>query len=172
MPTCDTGWTQEGQLPSAPAGVFHTSPPNLWERVSYEWEPANDGPRQTMACGHTGQFNYYFELGESASIDVGFSDKVSVSGGVSYTTTVGSGNQVNVGAPGFEFIGTPIVLKMTRESGTYTTSGGFGINVFKAAWRFFWYGPAGLLPSIVYTTDKTESIFLRCGWMICKKACG
>lgn len=171
MPTCDTGWIQDS-IPSTPDGVFHTAPPNLWERVTYSWEPANNGPRQTMGCGQTGQFNYYFEMGESATIEVGFSEKVSIAGGVSYTTNEGTGNAINVGAPGFEFIGTPIVLVMTRESGTYETSGGFGIGWLRALWRFVWNGPAGLLPSMVYTTTKTETIYIRCGWLICKKPCG
>jgi hypothetical protein len=171
MPTCDNGWTLDS-IPSTPDPVFRTNPPNQWERVQYVWEPANNCSRSVMGCGQTGQFNYYFELGESATIEVGFSEKIGVSGGVSYSATQGNGNAVNVGGPGYEYMGTPIVLKMTRESGTYETSGGFGIGWWTALWRFFWHGPAGLLPRMEFKTEKTEEIYLRCGWMICKRPCG
>ena len=110
---------------------------------------------------------------ETASIDVGFSEKVSISGNVSYGTSVGTGNQISIGSAGFEYCATPIVLQATFEAGTYTTSGGFGISRIVALWRFLWEGLAGLVPRIDLKRDdsKTRTIYIKYGWMICKKAC-
>jgi hypothetical protein len=139
--------------------------------VTYSWEAAAAGPRPTIACGQTGEFNYQFSLGETASIEVGLSEKVSIAGGVSYTISEGIGNTVYITQLGFEWVGIPLVLQLTRESGSYTTSGGFGIGVLSALWRFAWHGAAGLLPRIEYKVEKTETIFIRSGWLICKRAC-
>jgi hypothetical protein len=169
-PSCDSGWVLHS-IPSKPRDTLEMQPPDKFQRGRYEWEVANNSVRPLCACGQECTFTYAFELGEAASISIGFERTIVVDGALDYSSSEGVGVEVNLGDKEFEYKGYPVVLKFIKETGTCSTSGGLGIGFFSAVWRFIRYGPLGLIPQMTLTVNTADVIYLSAGWMICKRPC-
>jgi hypothetical protein len=171
MLSCDAGFSLKDPLPATPDPVLTHLPDNKWERLSYDWIKADDGVMPRVFCGQSGSYQYYVEFSQSISIGTGAGTVINVN--TSYTASVntGRGVSINVGGDGYEYKGNVVVLQITKESGSYTTSGGFGATI-KNLWNLIWYGPVGLLPTITYSSDPAVVAYTdEYGLMICRKLC-
>ena len=146
---------------------------NTYVRLKYEYERAQGMADVAIGCGQKGTFAMSYGINSSGGVSV-------TPGGVGGSVSAGEvsevGVSVEVHSQEFEYVGIPLVLKETREEGTFTKSGGFSGGGFwakvKFAWEFIWHGPAALIPTMSYNEpDEIKERYLFAAWLICRKPC-
>jgi hypothetical protein len=172
---CPAGYSPDpdNKMPSKPSDSITVKNNSTYVRLKCEWKRADNSVALSCGCGQQCVFtmNCSYTTEGNVSVSVGGSG-----GGVGAGTTKGNEISINVGSKEYEYIGYPMVLEETKETGTVTISGGFvkgGLwSKIKFAWRFAKYGLAALLPNMIYNPpDEIETRELYAAWKICRKPC-
>lgn len=168
---CPAGFSPT-QLPTTPPATQTLLPPNKYQRISYEWELADNLAPPSCACGQTATFNFAYGVSSDGTISV---TPFGVGGGVGGSDITATELSVNVGGDGYEYIGYKVVLKKITESGTYTTSGGFTSGGFFAKIGFFFSylrnGLAAVVPTMTFNRGTITEEFIQAAWKLCRKPC-
>jgi len=169
---CSTGFSPdpEARLPSKPADSTTLQANNTYVRLRYEWERADNTAPASCGCGQQCTFNMTYGVTSEGNVVVA---PFGLGGGVGGGEVTTNELSVDVGSREYEYVGIKVILKETREMGTYTNSGGFqkgGLwSKIKFAWNFIRHGPAAIIPTLTYNApDKTETRFIQAAWKICK----
>ena len=173
---CPPGFSPDptSQLPSKP-GDSMTRNNGTYVRLKYEWEKADGTANASCGCGQKCTFNMTYGVSSDGSVTVSIGGS---GGSIGAGQTTSTELSVDVGSTEYEYVGIKCVLKETKETGTYTTSGGFYKNrgwwsKVKLIWNLAWHGGAALIPTLTDNApDKTETKYIQAAWKICRKPCG